>query len=82
MRLTDVIVAVYDAAVPETRKIYALHDLQIGFAAFSGTIAFDSIQLVEIWLADIIVQVTLPENVLGRGTGIVACLAFALVIFD
>ena len=82
VRFSGVIIAVYDAAVLEARQFYVLRDFEIGFIIVSSTIAFDGVELVEVWLSDIVVQVTLPKYVLGSDPCIFASLALAFVIIN
>ena len=82
MCFSNVVIAVYDAAVLETRQFDVLRDFEIGFIIVSSTIAFDGVELDEVWLSDIVVQVALPEYMLGRGPSFFACFAIAFVTFD
>ena len=77
-----VLVAVDHAAIPEAREGHILRNLQEGFVIVTGAVALKSVQLVEVWLSDVVVQVAFPKNVLGGRACIFACFAFALVVVD
>ena len=55
VRSSGVIIAVYDAAVPEARQFNVLRDFEIGCLIVSSTIAFDGVEFVEVWLSDLVV---------------------------
>ena len=80
--LSGVSIAIHDTTISEARELDVERDLKECFVVVAGTLVQEYLKLVQVGLTDIVVQVTLPQNVFRGGPLPLAGFALASVTAD
>ena len=75
-------VTVHNAAISEAGGLDIVCNLEICLVAVAGALSLESVQLVEVWLADVVAKVAFAEDVHGRASRPLAGFALASVAAD